>query len=271
MLENFGDTPFYPGRVPASVVAGMTHLAGEVCRRFDVPLGINVLRNDGRSALAIALAVGAAFIRVNVLCGARVTDQGVIQGIAHKLLRDRVQLGAQHIRILADVNVKHSAPLGLARPIEDEAADLLHRGGADALIVSGGGTGQPASPDNARRAKAVAGDAPVLVGSGVTPESIRSFLPHADGFIVGTALKVGRIVGHPVDPERVTALLRASVEQHRPRVARPRRPCVCAIASQTSPPRAVDGQSPPGEDTPRSTRAARPPLGRSRAPSAPAR
>jgi uncharacterized protein len=209
MMENFGDTPFYPGRVPASVVAGMTYLAGEVRRRFDVPLGINVLRNDGRSALAVAHAVGAAFIRVNVLCGARVTDQGLIQGIAHQLLRDRVQLGAQHIRILADVDVKHSAPLGAARPIEDEAADLLHRGGADALIVSGGGTGQPASPDDARRAKSVAGEAPILVGSGVTPESIRSFLPHADGFIVGTALKVGGVVGNPVDPGRVKALLQA--------------------------------------------------------------
>jgi uncharacterized protein len=209
MMENFGDTPFYPGRVPASVVASMTVLAADVRRRFDLPLGINVLRNDGRSALGIANAVGAEFIRVNVLCGARVTDQGLIQGIAHKLLRDRVQLGAQHIRILADVDVKHSAPLGAARPIEDEAADLLHRAGADALIVSGGGTGQPASPDDARRAKSVARNAPVFVGSGVTPESIRSFLPHADGFIVGTALKVDGVVGNPVDPLRVKALLQA--------------------------------------------------------------
>ena len=151
----------------------------------------------------------AAFIRVNVLCGARVTDQGLIQGIAHELLRDRVLLGAQHIRILADVDVKHSAPLGAARPIADEAADLLHRNGADALIVSGGGTGQPASPDDARRVKSVAGDAPVLIGSGATPESLRSFLPHADGFIVGTALKTGGIVTNAVDSQRVQDLIRS--------------------------------------------------------------
>ncbi|HXD50949.1 MAG TPA: BtpA/SgcQ family protein, partial [Burkholderiales bacterium] len=93
MMENFGDVPFYPDRVPASVVAQMTALACEVRGRVDLPLGINVLRNDGRSALAVAHACGASFIRVNVLCGARVADQGLIQGIAHDLLRERALLG----------------------------------------------------------------------------------------------------------------------------------------------------------------------------------
>src|SRR5688572_16163864 len=82
MMENFGDAPFYPGRVPAHVVAHMTALAVEVKRPFDLPLGVNVLRNDGRSALAVAHAAGAQFVRVNVLCGARVTDQGVLEAIA---------------------------------------------------------------------------------------------------------------------------------------------------------------------------------------------
>src|SRR5688500_4844087 len=66
LLENFGDSPFFPGRVPAHAVASMTALAAAVRARFDVPLGINVLRNDGVSALAIASACGAALIRVNI-------------------------------------------------------------------------------------------------------------------------------------------------------------------------------------------------------------
>ena len=98
MIENFGDTPFYPGRVPAITVAAMTALACEVRRATDVPLGINMLRNDGLSALAVAVASGASFIRVNVLCGARVTDQGLLQGIAHDLLRERANLKAESIR-----------------------------------------------------------------------------------------------------------------------------------------------------------------------------
>lgn len=206
MLENFGDAPFFPGSVPAHTVAAMTAVAAEVRRRFDVPLGINVLRNDGSSALAIARAVGARFIRVNILCGARLTDQGVIAGIAHQLLRDRKLLGAEEIRIFADVNVKHSAPLA-PRPLEEEIEEMLHRGGADALVVTGTATGRGPALEELRAVKAAAGATPVLAGSGVSPETIAALLPYADGFIAGTSLKQDGVVGNPVDRERVRTLL----------------------------------------------------------------
>jgi len=207
MLENFCDTPFYPGPVPPIVIASMTTVAAEVRRRCDVPLGINVLRNDGRAALAIAHAVGAAMIRVNVLCGARVTDQGIVAGQAHEILRDRVALGASAVRVLADVAVKHSAALGAPRAIELDVEDTLERGGADAVIVTGSGTGRPTDIEQVRRAKAAAGEAPVLVGSGITAATIEHFLPWADGFIVGTAFKSGGVAANPVEVERVRALM----------------------------------------------------------------
>jgi membrane complex biogenesis BtpA family protein len=209
MLENLGDAPFFPARVPAETIAAMTAVAVEVRKRFaDVPLGINVLRNDGCSAIAIASAVGAAFIRVNVLCGARVTDQGIIQGTAHDLLRDRARLRAGDVKILADVDVKHSAPLA-PRPLEEEVEETLGRGQADAVIVSGQGTGKPTDVDHVRRAKAAAKGAAVLVGSGATAATIGAFLPHADGFIVGTAFKANGDPNQPVDVERVRAVARA--------------------------------------------------------------
>ena len=206
MLENFGDSPFYPGAVPSHVIAQMTALAAEFRRRFDLPLGINVLRNDACGALAVAAAAGADFIRVNVLCGARVTDQGVIEGKAHELLRLRRGIGAEHVRILADVAVKHSATLG-ERPIEDEAADAAHRGGADGLIVTGTATGAPAEPGTLRAVRSAASGKPVFLGSGVTPETVDTFHNEADGFIVGTALKQDGRVDTPVDPQRVAALM----------------------------------------------------------------
>ena len=146
MVENFGESPFFPQRVPAHVVSSLTFSAAEIRRRVPLPLGINVLRNDGRGALAVALAAGAQFIRVNILCGARVTDQGLIEGIAHDLQRDRVTLGASSIRVLADVDVKHSSPLGERRALKDEIDDTIHRGMADGIVVSGAGTGKAASP-----------------------------------------------------------------------------------------------------------------------------
>jgi membrane complex biogenesis BtpA family protein len=207
IIENFGDTPFYPQRVPPEVVAHMTSLAIEVRERCDVPLGINVLRNDGCSALAIAHAVGAELVRVNVLCGARVTDQGLTEGIAHELLRERVALGAERVKILADINVKHSAPLGPPRSIADEVADTIERGGADVIVVSGSATGQATSVEEVRQAKAAAGDTPVFVGSGVTADTIGDYLRHADGFIIGTALKHDGVVTNPVDAGRVREMM----------------------------------------------------------------
>ena len=210
MIENFGDTPFYPDRVPAITVAAMTALACEVRRRFDVPLGINVLRNDGRSALAVAVASGASFIRVNVLCGARVTDQGLLQGIAHDLLRERAFLkSAEAIRILADVDVKHSAPLA-ARPFEVEVSDVIHRGHADAIIVSGAATGSATDIQTLSAAKQSAGATPVLIGSGVSAETVPELIAHgADGLIVGTSLKFDGRISNPVDPQRVRSLVEA--------------------------------------------------------------
>jgi membrane complex biogenesis BtpA family protein len=155
--------------------------------------------------LAIACAAGARFIRVNVLCCARVTDQGLIQGIAHDLLRDRRGLCADGVAIYADVDVKHSAPLA-ARPLADEVHDLVDRGGADALIVSGRATGQAADLEQLREVRSAAGETPVLLGSGVTAQSAARWLTLADGLIVGSSLKVDGKTSNPVDPSRVREL-----------------------------------------------------------------
>lgn len=206
MMENFGDVPFYPGRVPTHVAASMTALAADVRQRVGLPLGINVLRNDGLTALAVAQAVGAQFIRVNVLCGARVTDQGLIQGIAHDLMREKVNLFARHIQVFADVDVKHSAALA-TRPIADEVDDTIHRGLADALVVSGAGTGKRTDLQKAKAVKEAASRAgfviPVYIGSGVTTQTVDDFLECADGFIVGSAFKRDGDAKNPVDANRV--------------------------------------------------------------------
>src|SRR5688500_10743558 len=92
VVENFGDRPFFPTRVPPETVAAMARVVAEVGRAVTLQIGVNVLRNDAHSALAIASATGAAFIRVNVHTGAMVTDQGIIEGTAAETLRLRASL-----------------------------------------------------------------------------------------------------------------------------------------------------------------------------------
>jgi hypothetical protein len=208
MMENFFDVPFYPDNVPPGTIAHMAVIAQEIKRAFALPLGVNVLRNDGLAALAVADAAGADFIRVNILCGARIADQGIIQGRAHEILRERARLGAQGIRILADVSVKHSAPF-TAIALADEVEDTVQRALADGLVVSGTGTGKPVDVEHLLAVRAAAGGVPVFVGSGASEKTASILRENADGFIVGTSIKRDGKVGNPVDVERVRGFVAA--------------------------------------------------------------
>ncbi len=213
IVENFGDAPFAKERVPPVTIAAMAVLCREIRSDHNVPLGVNVLRNDAEAALAIATVCGADFIRVNVHIGAVVADQGILEGRARETLLLRKALGSS-VLVFADVRVKHARPLGGSADdpagIVNEAKDAARRGGADALIVSGAATGSAADPSEVRRVKQALPDVPVLVGSGVTAANVESFWPWADGMIVGSALKESGDPLRPVDPVRARSLLDAA-------------------------------------------------------------
>lgn len=213
MLENFGDAPFYPDDVPKHTVAEVTALAHTVKEASEgLPLGVNVLRNDATAALSVAAAVRGDFIRINVHTGARVADQGILQGQAHETMRLRERIGTD-VAVLADVDVKHSAPLADASYEAESLAENAERGLADGLIVSGARTGRPTSLEDVeaavRRRDELGTDTPVFVGSGVTQETVGDLLSIADGAIVGTALKREGETENPVDADRVAALMAA--------------------------------------------------------------
>ncbi len=210
ILENFGDAPFAKDRVPAITVAAMAIACRELRRAHNVPLGVNVLRNDAESALSIAAAAGADFIRVNVHTGAVVADQGVIEGRARETLLLRRALDASTL-LFADVRVKHARPLGAPGSDPDadlcaEARDAFERGLADALIVSGPATGAPADAASLARLKERLPQAPVLVGSGVGLANLKDFWKDCDGMIVGTSVKLGNDARAAVDPAQARAL-----------------------------------------------------------------
>lgn len=211
LVENFLDAPFFGAQVPAETVAAMARAAGEVVAEVEatspVPVGVNVLRNDARAALGVAVAAGAAFMRVNVHVGTMWTDQGALEGRAADTLRARAALGAR-VAIAADILVKHATPPpGLT--VEAAAADTWSRGLADALVVSGAGTGMETDLERVARARAGAPGAPVLVGSGVTAGTVARVLEVADGAIVGTFLAREGRAASGVDPARVRALVRS--------------------------------------------------------------
>ncbi|HTA29639.1 MAG TPA: BtpA/SgcQ family protein [Candidatus Cybelea sp.] len=206
-IENFGDAPFTKSAVGPETIAAMAAAGCAVREAVRLPIGFNVLRNDARAALALCAACGGDFIRVNVHSGAMLTDQGLIEGNAFETLRYRENI-CRGAKIFADVHVKHAVPLG-DWTLEDAAHDTLARGLADALIISGVGTGMAADPADVRRVREACPSARIFLGSGVTRENEAEFLPFADGFIVGSSLKTGGKLSNPVDSKRVAALARA--------------------------------------------------------------
>jgi membrane complex biogenesis BtpA family protein len=204
IIENYGDKPYYPTNVPPHIVASFSIIVHEIKKLIDIPIGINVLRNDAISALAIATVNKCDFIRVNVFSYAYITDQGIIEGKAHEIIRYRNHLRS-NVKIFADIFVKHSFPL-FNLSIETVAKDTYYRCKADAIILTGEETGKEVNIENVLKVKSVL-EAPVFIGSGININNIEKYLNIADGFIIGTFFKRDGKIENEVDLERVKKLV----------------------------------------------------------------
>lgn len=208
IVENFFDAPFAKDSVDPAVVSAMTLVVERLTNLVTLPIGINVLRNDAHSAIAIASCTGAQFIRVNVLNGIMATDQGLIEGQAHQLLRYRRELGSD-VKILADVLVKHGRPLGSPN-LTTAVQETIGRALADAVILSGWTTGSPPNLEDLELASAAAAGIPVFIGSGASWENISTLMQAADGVIVSSSLKRNGRIEQPIDPIRVSQFVEAA-------------------------------------------------------------
>lgn len=208
LVENFFDAPFPKDQVDPAVVSAMTLVVQRVKQMVTLPIGLNVLRNDAHSALAIATCTQSQFIRVNVLTGVMATDQGLIEGRAHELLRYRRELGSE-VKIFADVLVKHARPLSSPN-LTVAVQDTIERGLADAVILSGWATGNPPSLEDLELATAAARGTPVLIGSGADWGNISTLMQAADGVIVSSSLKRHGQRDQPVDPIRVSQFVEST-------------------------------------------------------------
>ncbi|MGB7417466.1 MAG: BtpA/SgcQ family protein, partial [Thermosynechococcaceae cyanobacterium] len=202
IIENFFDAPFVKDQVDPAVVSAMSLVVQRVMNLVALPIGINVLRNDACSAMAIATCTGAQFIRVNVLTGVMATDQGLIEGQAHQLLRYRRALDSD-VKIFADVLVKHGRPLGTPN-LTTAVRETIERGLADGVILSGWATGSPPNLGDLELAMDAAQGVPVLIGSGADWENIPSLIQSANGVIISSSLKRHGQIDQPVDPIRVS-------------------------------------------------------------------
>jgi membrane complex biogenesis BtpA family protein len=206
LVENDFDHP-HTLTVGPEVVAAMARVTAEVASRARFPVGVQVLLNDWRASLAVAAASGACFVRLDFFVDRVRTAAGVVEPDPAAVLAYRAAIGAQHVAIFADIQVKYSTLVEPGKPLALSARQAAGAG-ADAVIVTGGATGIP--PAITDLAAARAGGLPVLIGSGLTPQNVPALLPLAHGAIVGTALRTGPEATDRVDGERVRMLAQAT-------------------------------------------------------------
>lgn len=206
-VENDYDHPHHL-TVGPEIVATFTRVAHEVTRHASVPVGLEVLLNDWRASLAIARVTGAAFVRLDFFVDRVRIGAGVIEPQPDAIIAYRKQIAAESVALFTDIHVKYSELLEPGKSLTTSAHQAIARG-ADAVIVTGKVTGEGPALDDLREAREAAGNFPVLVGSGTTPQNVHELFRYADGAIVGTALKNIMASHERVVPERLKQLMDA--------------------------------------------------------------
>ncbi len=205
LIENDFDQP-HTMVGGAEIHAAMTRVTREVVARARVPIGVEVLLNDWRASLAIAMTTGARFIRMDFFVDRVMTKCGPFEPEPEAVLAYRKAIRAESVQLYADLQVKYTTMIGGPKPLEQSAREA-EAAGADAVIVTSHETGIGPDPADLRAARA--GSLPILIGSGLTPENAAKLIPLADGAIVGTSLRSGRTATDRVVTDQVTRLVQA--------------------------------------------------------------
>lgn len=204
IVENMGDGPFGI-KMDIAQVAALAAISARIAERVSIPIGIDAAMNDYEAALSIAKAVGADFVRIPVFVDTVEFYGGIITPCARNAMQFRKNIGAQNVKILADIHVKHTHMMLTHVSIED-SAKAAQECGADGIIVTGTHIGTETPLEIIERVKKVT-SVPVIAGSGVKTGNINEQFKVADGAIIGSSLKEGGIISNPISYELTRELI----------------------------------------------------------------
>jgi membrane complex biogenesis BtpA family protein len=212
IVENHWDIPFLkPGEHGYETAAAMAVVTDRVRHATSGRVGVSVLSNAAECSIASAWSGGAGFVRVNQWANAYVANEGIIEGQAAHATRYRSRIGANPVKIFADVHVKHGAHAIVADRTLAEQTEDAEFFGADVLIATGSRTGDAAALDEVEGIAAHT-TLPVVIGSGISAGNVGELLPACDGVIVASSVKDnGRWWGR-VDTGKVRELTAAAAK-----------------------------------------------------------
>jgi membrane complex biogenesis BtpA family protein len=205
LISNEFSLPYLTRTEPITAVT-MARVIGQVHDLLTVPFGVDVLW-DPMATIDLAAATGAAFAR-EVMTGAYAGDLGLWDTEVGRTARHRRRVSAGTTRLLFNV-VPEGAEHLAARDLERLTRSTVFNAAPDALCVSGLTAGSPTDLSQLATVKRAAGRTPVLVNTGVTPDTVADALAIADGAVVGTSLKEDGVFRGRIDVERVRRLMAA--------------------------------------------------------------
>jgi membrane complex biogenesis BtpA family protein len=204
IIENMGDNPF--GVVlDTEQACALAVVSANVARAVKIPIGIDAAMNDYKTSFSIAKAIDGTFVRIPVFVDTVEFFGGIIGPCARQAMIFRKNLQAEDIKIFADIQVKHTHMVLSHVTIEDSAR-TAESCGADAIIVTGTHFGVETPIEIIERVRKVT-KLPLIAGSGVKTSNIREQLSIADGAIVGSSLKEGGMIEHPVSLKLASDLI----------------------------------------------------------------
>lgn len=214
LIVNENDIP-HRIRAQPETISAMNRIARTVSdMSSDLLVGCQILLNDPIASLAVARTAGLDFVRCDYFVDPMERPgHGPMALDPDGLMAYRREIDAEHILVLADIQVKHATMLEERSLRESARRAALHL--ADAVIVTGAETGSaPAERDLEDALAGIADsglDLPLLLGGGLTADNADTLLALADGAIVGTGVSSNeRIDRHEVEAlMEVVARLRA--------------------------------------------------------------
>jgi uncharacterized protein len=199
MFGNENDRPYQFKATPEGLAA-MTAIVATLKPSLTVPFGVNYLW-DPVASVAMACATGASFAR-EIFTGLFASDMGLWKPDAAEALRLRRNLGRPDLKLLFNINAEFASSID-TRPIELRAKSAVFSSLADAILVSGPLTGQPAETSDLRKVREAVPETPLFANTGVRIDNVRDVLGIADGCVIGTHFKTDGITWNKVDADRV--------------------------------------------------------------------
>ena len=160
--------------------------------------GLNIL-GDYERAFELAAKYDAKFVQIDSVCGHLKPKNDKLYAEQLARARDKAD-----VVLLGGVRFKYQA-VQSGRSLEEDLKLGALR--CDAIVCTGEGTGLPTPLGKVEEFKAVLGDFPVIVGAGVTLNTVEDVFKFSDGAIIGSWFKYGHDANYPVDRDNVIQMM----------------------------------------------------------------